>query len=146
LPDGLVLDRTREVTVDHHEASLGDSIIAAQLIDPHSSQPVGRLQRVSLQVDDAGDPMPTLVVRSSGENSLWWVQDRLTVGSDGHLVGIARIGNQQTPAGSTFLLRLVQPLTDAAAAKLHSGEVLTDLADYRLSPTFVVTTGRSDDR
>ncbi|MGB7347427.1 MAG: hypothetical protein WBD20_24605 [Pirellulaceae bacterium] len=115
--------------------------LAARLVSPAPKSEAKRMQSVVFQLDEpiVGKARPRILVRSSEENSPWWVQDGLRKSGDGkRWSGVARYGNAQTPPGTEFLTLLVYPKTENASEQMSTGNVLTDLSEFECSETYTL--------
>ncbi len=141
LPAELVQSKMVDVVLDRTESFSHGATLSAELMQPIPNGLAQRLQRVSVRMSDHIGAQPLLLVRSMERNSPWWVQDVMQSDGKGNLTGLARIGNEKTPAGSRFLMMLVVPNTESARAVAVPGTSMKEIAGFQRSRVFAITTG-----
>lgn len=139
LPGGWLHSAVSEVVVGGPAAENELPTTAVQLVTPKPDEPIERLQRVTFQVLDAPQVAPLLLVRSGEPGSPWWVQQPLVSDGQDQWNGLARIGNDKTPAGAIFQLVLVFPDSADAADAMKPGTTLRDISQLRCSQMFTLT-------
>lgn len=139
LPAELAHSSVIEVVLDRTESLSQGATLTAELLAPLPNGEAHHLQMVSMRMDDAAEEVPMLLVRSMERNSPWWVQDLMQRDGEGKFTGLARIGNDKTPAGSRFLLMFVLPNAGSIQEAAPPGTSLKDISGFRRSRVFAVT-------
>ena len=136
LPDQPARAGVIEVVVGRNDTNRQQRPLEVELISPVAGGTSKWIQHVSLRLKETTARVPRLVVRSAEENAAWWVQESLQPSGESEFSGVVRVGNAETPPGSTFLLMLVHPEDEESLAALKTGAVLKDLAGFRCSEPF----------
>jgi len=97
----------------------------AVIIRPASGARVSR--REDLDVEVPPGKHAVVLVRCAEPHNLWWVQEEVQRSAEDRIKAKVRFGNDNTPAGTKFLVAVILPPTAEAAGQFRIGNTMKTL-------------------